>query len=264
MRVGGGLTIRKARRLGVVGVPGQVKVVWHRELPANARLGHAVITRQAGKWFVCFHAEFEAGPIAVSDAPSVGIDLGLNSLIATSEGEAVPAPRFARKAAKAVRRHQRALARCKRGSARRRKAKARLAAASAKIANQRRDFAHKLSRSLVNRYGLIAFEDLNLAGLKRGMLARSVHDAAWGQLVQFTTYKAEGAGGCVVLVDPRGTSQTCPECGAVRAKRLSERRHTCDCGCDIDRDVAAARIVLHRATQGPGAGLRTPSQRVAA
>jgi putative transposase len=96
------------------------------------------------------------------------------------------------------------------------------------------------------------------------MLARSVHDAAWSQLVQCVTYKAEGAGTTVALVDPRGTSQECPDCGAIRAKRLSERKHTCGCGCDLDRDVAAARIVLQRATSGPGTGLRAPSQRVAA
>lgn len=263
MRVGDGLTIRKTRRLGIVGVPGQIKVVWHREMPPGAKLGHAIITRKAGKWFVCFQAEFEA-EVAANAGPAVGIDLGLNSLIATSEGETVQAPRFARKAAASVRRHQRAVARCKRGSNRRRKAKGRLAAASAKVANQRRDFAHKLSRSLVDRFSLIAFENLNLTGLKRGMHARSVHDAAWSQLVQCVTYKAEGAGTTVALVDPRGTSRECPDCGAIRAKRLSERRHTCGCGCDLDRDVAAARIVLRRATSGPGTGLRAPSQRVAA
>lgn len=264
MRVGDGLTIRKTRRLGVVGVPGQIKVRWHREIPEGAKLGHAVMSRQAGKWFVCFQAEFDAPEAAAPDRPAVGVDLGLNSLIATSDGEAIQAPRFARKAAAALRRHQRALARAKRGSNRRRKAKARLAAASARVANQRRDFAHKLSRSLADRFDLIAFENLNLAGLKRGMLARSVHDAAWSQIVQFTTYKAEGAGGSVVLVDPRGTSQTCPECGTIKPKRLSERMHRCDCGCTLDRDVAAAKVVLQRATSGPGTGLRTPSQRIAA
>lgn len=263
MRVGDGLTIRKTGRLGIVGVPGQIKVRWHRDMPEGAKLGHAVLSRQAGKWFVCFQAEFEA-EATTHTGPAVGIDLGLNSLIATSEGETIQAPRFARKAAAALRRHQRALARCKRGSNRRRKAKARLATASAHVANQRRDFAHKLSRSLVDRYGLIAFEKLNLNGLKRGMLARSVHDAAWSQLIQCTTYKAEGAGGSVVLVDPRGTSQTCPDCGTIKPKRLSERMHRCDCGCTLDRDVAAAKIVLLRATSGPGTGLRTPSQRIAA
>ncbi len=263
MRVGDGLTIRKTGRIGVVGVPGQIKVRWHRALPDGTKLGHAVLSRQAGKWFVCFQAEFEA-ETTTHTGPAVGIDLGLNSLIATSEGETIQAPRFARKAAAALRRHQRALARCKRGSNRRRKVKARLAAASGRVANQRRDFAHKLSRSLVERFGLIAFENLNLNGLKRGMLARSVHDAAWSQLVQFTTYKAESAGGSVVLVDPRGTSQTCPDCGTIKPKRLTERMHRCACGCTLDRDVAAAKVVLIRATSGPGTGLRDTSQRIAA
>ena len=263
MRVGDGLTIRKTGRIGVVGIPGQIKVRWHRALPEGARLGHAVLSRKAGKWFVCFQAEWEA-EAPPHTGPAVGIDLGLNSLIATSEGDTIPAPRFARRAAASLRRHQRALARAKRGSKRRLKAKARLAAASARVANQRRDFAHKLSRFLAGRFSLIAFENLNLNGLKRGKLARSVHDAAWSQLVQFTTYKAEGAGGSVVLVDPRGTSQTCHDCGTVKPKRLSDRMHRCDCGCALDRDVAAAKIVLHRATSGPGTGLRTPSQRVAA
>ncbi len=272
MRVGDGLTLRRTGRIGIVGVPGEVKVRWHRALPEGAKLGHAVLSRQAGKWFVCLQAEFEAPQTEVTEKPPVGIDLGLYSLVAMSDGDTVQAPRFARKAAASLRRHQRALARCRRGSARRRKAKARLAVASGRVAAQRRDFAHKLSRSLVERYGLIGVEKLAMAGLKRGMLARSVHDAAWSQLVQFTTYKAESAGGSVVLVDPRGTSQTCPECGAIKAKRLKERIHRCECGCVLDRDVAAAKVVLVRAllsqgrvsVEGPGTGLRTSSQRIAA
>ena len=76
--------------------------------------------------------------------------------------------------------------------------------------------------------------------------------------------KAECAGSTLKLVDPRGTSQTCPECGTIRRKTLAERRHTCDCGYSVDRDVAAARIVLHRAKFGPGTGLQAPSQRIAA
>lgn len=260
-RVGDGLTVKKERRLGVVGVPGGIKVRWHRDLPRDAKLGTAILTRQNGKWFVVLSVE--AAFPETCGTGSVGIDLGLNALIATSAGETVEAPRFARKAQKAQRLRQRALARCKRGSRRRLKTKARLAVGSAKIANQRRDFAHKLSRSLVSRYGAIAFEDLNMAGLARGMLARSVHDAAWSQLVQFTTYKAESASGSVVLVDPRGTSQTCPSCGTIKAKTLRVRMHTCECGCAMDRDVAAAIIVRQRAF-GLGHSPRDISQRVAA
>ena len=77
-------------------MPGQIKVVWHREMLSGGKLGQAVITRKAGKWFVCFQAEF-AAEVAANAGPAVGIDLGLNSLIATSEGETVQTPRFARK-----------------------------------------------------------------------------------------------------------------------------------------------------------------------
>lgn len=148
---------------------------------------------------------------------------------------------------------QRALARCKRGSRRRLKAKQRLARHSAHTANRRRDFLHKLSRSLVARYAVIALENLDVA-----------HNAAWGQLRRFLAYKAASAGTRVEMVDPRGTSQTCPACGAGVAKTLAERRHACACGCVMDRDIAAAMIILQRAqARGPGAGLRSPSQRTA-
>ena len=247
-RVGDGLTLRKDRRVGVLGVPGGIKVVWHRDLPPGAKLGTAILTRQQGKWYAVLSVE-AAFPEACGTG-TVGIDLGLNSLIATSDGDTAPAPRFARTVQKAQRRRQRALARCQRGSKRRLKVRARLAAGSARIARQRRDHLHKLSRSLVSRYQGIAFEDLNFAGLKRGMLARSIHDAAWSLLVQLVRYKAESAGAEIVLVDPRGTSQTCPNCGTIKPKKLSARIHCCDCGCVLDRDVAAAKVVHQRAFAG--------------
>lgn len=120
-------------------------------------------------------------------------------------------------------------------------------AASAKIAQQRRDHLHKLMRALVSRYRGIAFEVLNLARLKRGMPARSIHDAAWALLVEFVRFKAASAGAELVLVNPRGTSQTCPACSTIRPKTLRERLHRCTCSCVLDQDVAAAEIVRRRA-----------------
>ena len=260
-RVGDGLRLRPHGRIAVLGVPGEIKAVWHRALPPDARLGTAILTRQSGKWHVVLSVE--AAFAAPGGAGDVGVDLGLSCLFATSDGHREPIPRFERRAHKAQRRRQRALARCKRGSRRRAKAKARLAAASARIARQRRDHAHKLSHGLVAAHRRLAFEDLNVAGLKRSRLARSIHDAAWRQLVEMCRYKASSAGGEVHLVDPRGTSQTCPACGAVAAKPLSLRRHACACGCDLDRDVAAAQVIRDRAF-GPGHGLRSISGRVAA
>lgn len=265
-RVGDGLTIRKNSRLGIVGIPGQIKVKWHRALPANAKVGAAVISRSCGKWYVCFQIELPDTEIAQGNGPAIGIDVGLLSLIATSDGETVDAPRWTRKAAKKQRRLQRALTRCRRNSRRRLKVKRNLARHSASTANRRRDFLHKLSRSLVDRYTLIVIEDLSIERLARSMFAKSVHDAAWGQLRQFLTYKAESAGSEVIAVDPRGTSQVCSECGCSVPKTLAVRWHDCpECGYSADRDVNAARNVLLRANLlRPGTGLGAPSVPVAA
>lgn len=267
-RVGDGLTIRRSGKLGIVGIPGEIKVRWHRDLPAGARVAAAVLSRSCGKWYICFSVETPDayGPHLVRAA--VGIDVGLTSLIATSDSDTVPTPQWVGTASRKQRRLQRALSRCRRGSKRRLKAKVRLARHSARVANQRRDFTHKLSRTLVNRYSHIAFEDLNITGLARGRLAKSVLNAAWGQLISFTDYKAAYAGGLVAKVNPRGTSQECDCCGRVTPKTLSDRIHACPgCGTFEDRDVHAAKVIKHRAfswSKGPGAGLEALSQQSAA
>ena len=148
---------------------------------------------------------------------------------------------------------QRQLARCRRGSKRRRKVKARLASLSAKIARARDTHLHQVTASLAARFKVIAVEKLNIKGLASGMLAKEVHDASWGRLIGMLRYKAARAGGEVIEVDPRYTSQICPECGIIKKKELSERVHSCPCGCVLDRDVAAAKVILHRAGNRPGA-----------
>jgi putative transposase len=260
-RVGDGLTIRKSGRIGIVGVPGEIKARWHREMPSKPK--SAILTRQVGKWYVVFHVEVETVDRASPD--SVGIDLGLTALVALSNGETIARPGWTKRAAEGLRRRQRAIARCKRGSKTRRKRVAALARCHARIGSRRRDFSHKLSRNLVNRFGRIAVENLNIKGLAAGMLAKHVHDAAWAQIVSMLRYKAESAGCELIEVDPRGTSQTCPECGIIAAKTLATREHRCECGCSLDRDVAAAKIVHLRAFGfRPGAGLGQLSEPVAA
>jgi putative transposase len=267
-RVGDGLTIRKSKKLGIVGIPGEIKVRWHREFPVGAKVGTAVLSRSCGKWYICFSIET---PDAYGPYPLravVGIDIGLTSLIATSAGDTVPTPKWVGQASKKQRRLQRALARCKRASKGRLKAKRNLARHSAHVANQRRDFSRKLSRALVDQYSHIAFEDLNITGLARGMLAKSVLNAAWAQLISFTDYKAANAGGLVAKVNPRGTSQECDCCGLVTPKTLADRIHDCPgCGTVEDRDVHAAKVIKHRAfpwTKRLGASLGASSQPVAA
>lgn len=255
-RVGDGMTIRKSGKLTFVGVPGEIKVRWHRALPSKPK--SCILSRNAGKWYIIFHVE--VAPTERASPDSIGIDMGLTSFVALSNGEIVDRPNFTKQAAKKLRRLQRALARCKHSSKVRRKRKIAVARHQAFIANCRRDFLHKQSRAIVNRFGRIAVENLNIKGLASGMLAKQVNDASWGTFVSMLRYKAANAGAELIEVDPRGTSQTCPECGTVAAKALAEREHRCDCGCVLDRDVAAAMVVHQRAfgfPPGAGGGLST-------
>ena len=140
------------------------------------------------------------------------------------------------------------------GSLERKKQRKVLARIYERTANKRRDFAHKQSRKLVNRFAIIVFESLNINGmLKNHRLAKSISDAAWNQLVQFTSYKAANAGRCAVQVNPRNTSRTCSGCGAIVEKDLSVRIHACSgCGLTLDRDHNAAINILALGLQGIG------------
>jgi putative transposase len=255
-RVGDGMTIRTSGKLTFVGVPGEIKVRWHREMPSKSK--SCILSRNADKWFIIFHVD--VAPTERASPDVVGLDMGLTSFVAQSNGEIVKRPNFTKRHAAKLRRLQRALARCKRGSNVHRKRKATIARHHAYIANSRRDFLHKNARKIVNRFGRIAVEALNIKGLASGILAKSVNDASWGQFVSFIRYKAESAGCELIEVDPRGTSRECPKCHAIAAKTLAERTHRCPCGCVLDRDVAAATIVHYRAfgfVPGAGSGLLT-------
>jgi putative transposase len=129
----------------------------------------------------------------------------------------------------------------------------------------RRDFHHKTALRLVQRHDLIAVEDLNIVGLQRGMLAKSVSDAGWGQFLTILSDKAASAGRTMIAVDPRGTSQTCSACGhpPTARKSLSERRHHCTaCGYEAHRDINAARNILHLSETKTGRAGPSPSGRV--
>lgn len=226
---------------------GTIRVRWHRELPDGANIKQTTIVRECGKWFACFSVELPDEP--KSPPPeSVGIDVGLTAFVSTSDGETLGDSRHLERSLPELRRAQRALSRCRRGSGRRKIVKRRVTALHAKVRNTRLDLHHKVARSLVDRYGVIAAERLNVQGmLKNRRLSRRIADAGWSQFLGILASKAESAGCKVVLVDPRNTSQVCSACGDIVPKSLAVRVHRCACGCVLDRDVNAARNVLARA-----------------
>jgi putative transposase len=235
-------------RLRIQGA-GQIKVKLHRAVEGVIKT--VTVKREADRWFVVFSVECEVSPLLASNRVT-GIDVGLNSFAVLADGTEIENPRHYRKAEARFRRYQRMVARRpNKRSNRRRKAVRQLRRAHTHVVNQRKDFQHKLSRSLVNEYGTIAVEDLNVRGLASGMLAKSVHDAGWSGFIAKLSYKAESAGRVLVKVDPRGTSQTCI-CGARVAKTLSERWHLCSaCGLSADRDHVSAQVILQRARIEP-------------
>ncbi|RTG99225.1 transposase [Thermus scotoductus] len=229
---------------------GSVKVKLHR--PLEGRLKTATVKREGEHWYIVFTCEVEPRPLPPNDQ-AIGIDLGTNPhFLVTSEGERVEAPRYFQKAQAKLAAAQRSLARKKRGSNRRKQARKRVAKLHRKIANQRRDFHHKLARKLVNHYGTIAHEDLNILGLAPSRTAKGVLDAGWAQFLAILAYKAEEAGRRVIGVDPKHTSQDCPVCGHREKRPLWVREYTCpQCGTLLHRDVAAARNILARARTEP-------------
>jgi putative transposase len=238
---GDGCRLRENGRLYLQGV-GDVKVKLHR--PVEGTIKTVSVKREAGTWYALFSCEVEPSPLPASDE-AVGIDVGLTTFAVLSDGAEIANPRYARKAAAAVRRAQRKVARRKRGSNGRRKAVRLLQQAHAHVANQRSDFQHKAARALVDRFGLIAVEDLNLKGLAGSMLARSVHDAGWGLFLARLDDKAESAGRQIVRVNPNGTTQRCSGCQTTVPKTLSQRWHDCPaCGVSLSRDENAAREIL--------------------
>jgi len=225
---------------------GDVRIVQHR--PIEGKVKTLTVTRgRAGKWYAVFSSEVEVKPIR-NRLPAVGVDLGLSSLVALSDGTLIEAPRSYRNAESRLRRVQRSLSRKRRGSRNREKARLRVASVCEKVANQRRDYAYKTARSIVNRYERVYVEDLKIANMvKDRRLGKSIGDAGWGMLRNALTYMAKMSEGVTAFVNPRGTSQTCSRCGAYVEKDLSVRVHRCPwCGLTIDRDVNAALNVLKR------------------
>jgi putative transposase len=186
------------------------------------------------------------------DGPAVGPDVGLKVFLADSEGQTVKNPRCLGRAAQKLRRAQRELCRRKKGSRRRKKAARAVAKQHLKVSRQRKDHAHKTARHYVDRYAVVALEDLRVCNMvKNHHLARAISDAGWSQFVNILELKAESAGVRVYKIAPHFTSQLCSNCGEVVEKTPSVRTHKClSCGYVADRDHNAARNILAKAVAG--------------
>lgn len=227
---------------------GEIRIFQHREI--EGKIKTCTIKRDVDQWYVTFACEVEPQHLKKT-GKSIGIDVGLKSLITDSEGNQIKPEQYYRQAEKKLAKAQRELSRKKKGSNNRNKQRVEVAKIHRHIRNQRKDFAHKLSITLVDTYDTIVFEKLQIQNMVQNRhLAKSILDAGWYQLIQFTESKAAYAGRVVTLVDPRNTSQNCSSCGTKVKKSLSVRTHKCpECGLVLDRDHNAAINILQKSVR---------------
>ncbi|MEH2310080.1 MAG: transposase [Nostoc sp.] len=205
------------------------------------------LVKRANGVYVQFCIDVDRSENIEPTGNTVGLDVGLKEYYTDSNGVMIENPKFLRKGEKVVKRWQRRVSTKVKGSKNRGKARQILGKCHLKISRQRKDHAVKLARCVVQSNDLIAYEDLRIKNMvKNHCLAKSINDASWYQFRVWVEYFGKVFKRVTVAVNPQYTSQECSLCGEVVKKTLSMRTHVCKCGCVMDRDENAARIILSR------------------
>ena len=248
----------KNGRLRISGV-GEIRIRGKARTPGTPKTMEIMYKR--GKWYAS--VTVLCTPERTAGERPRGFDWGLERFATFEDGTGVENPRFLRKAEEKIKEFQREVSRKKRGGRNWIKAVRKLAAEHARIARQRKDFLHQESARLVAGAAMLGTEQLALNNMTRSAkgtleepgknvrqkagLNRSILDGAPGGFLGMVRWKAEEAAVVLVEVPTRKVkpSQRCPRCGAVRKKKLSERWHSCPCGCEMPRDQASALVCLN-------------------
>lgn len=212
------------------------------------------VVRRADGYYAQFCLDVERVEKREPTGKTIGLDVGLTHFYTDSDGRTVENPRHLRKSEKALRRLSKRLSRTAKGSKNRAKARNRLSRKHLKVSRQRKDFAVKLARCVIQSNDLVAYEDLQVRNMvKNRRLAKSISDAAWTTFRQWLEYFGKVFGVVTVAVPPHYTSADCSHCGKSVKKSLSQRTHRCPhCGFILDRDWNAAINILEKALRTVG------------
>ncbi|QSG15375.1 Transposable element [Halapricum desulfuricans] len=254
---------------------GWVKIRYSRPIPDHATINEVTMKKETtGEWFVSFGLETDDAVLpekpdvdSLDASNSVGIDLGIQKYIHTSDGTTVDwldlEDEYER-----LRREQRNLSRKAHGSNNYERQRQKVAKVKRHIRRKVLDYQHKITTWLVREYDAVFVEDLNVQSMLQGDgNARNKQDAAWRQFITLLEYKADLYGCHVVQVEPKGTTKECARCGVETAKPIWVRDHSCpSCGFETDRDANAAMNVLKRGFAALGLGWpeETPVETVTA
>ena len=212
------------------------------------------VVRRADGYYVQFCLDQERVEKRQPTGKTIGLDVGLTHFYTDSHGQTVENPRHLRKSEKSLKRLGRRLSKTLYGSNNRVKARNRLSRKHLKVSRQRKDFAVKLARCVIQSNDLVAYEDLQVRNMVRNKkLAKSISDAAWSAFRDWLEYFGKVFGVVTVSVPPHYTSQNCSTCGKGVTKSLSQRTHRCPhCGFVLDRDWNAAINILEIALRTVG------------
>jgi putative transposase len=222
---------------------------WSRTLPTGCEPSTVTVKLDAsGRWFVSLLVDDHTVKALSQTDKAVGIDTGITSLIATSDGEKIANPKHFKRLRSKLRQAQKSLSRTVKGSNNREKARLEVARIQAAIADARKDFLHKLTTRLVRENQTIAVEDLAVKNMmKNRFLSAAIADASWSELVRQLEYKCQWYGRTLVKIDRWfPSSKRCGHCGHVVDKLpLDVREWDCpECGTHHDRDINAANNIL--------------------
>jgi putative transposase len=252
-----GFSITHDKRV-VVSKVGAIKMVYHR--PIKGKIKTLTIQKsRTCKWYVSFSVECEPERLP-EVATQVGIDVGLNTFATLSDGTEIENPHFFRQEEQALAKAQRKHSKLAKGTPERRKHRKAVARVHERIAFRRENFTHQNSRQIINSYGIICVEDLQVNRMTHHHgLAKSIADASWSAFFAQLHAKAEEAGRQFVKVNPAYTSQNCSRCHHRQKMLLGERTFHCPCCLlSIDRDLNAALNICALGLQGLGLSVEAP------
>ena len=226
-----------------------------RPIPDGGNVKQFRIVKRASGWFIQLTVAWDVSPPQlIPNGKGLGIDVGLTSMVATSNGLLIKRPKFFVDLQSKLKLLQRKVSRKQKGSNNWKKAQYKVASLHEHITNKRFDWQYKLAHQLCDDAGMIFVEDLNLVGLSKGMLGKHCLDAAFGEFFNILEQVCFKRGVYFEKVDARKTSKICPNCQHETGKKtLADRVHSCDnCGYVTHRDVAAAQVVLLRGLAAVG------------
>ena len=248
----------------VIKIPKLGWVKYRHSRVVEGKIKNVTITRASGQYMLSIQTEREVEEVIHESKTAVGIDLGVVNFATLSDGVVIAPKNSFKSLSEKLAKAQRQLKTKVKFSNNWKKQKRRIQQVHTKIAHVRKDFLHQTSNTISKNHAMIVMEDLKICNMSKSAggtieapgrhvaqksgLNRSILDQGWGEFRRQLEYKQEWRGGRVVYVDPRYTSQTCPECGhQAKENRLSQAEFCCkECFFEGNADRVAAQNILNR------------------